>query len=142
LTLTGMMCASAANVMQATAVGRRQPLFALLAWSMLVGACADAALAFALYGAPVLGAHPRYWAGVAYLALAGSVVTFPVYFGLIRAIGAGRGAYVNVVVPVVAMALSTVFEGYRWTWGSGLGAGVAMAGLVIALTGRARASNG
>ena len=75
-----------------------------------------------------------------WLALAGSVVTFPVYFGLIRAIGAGRAAYVNVVVPVVAMGLSTVFEGYRWTGGAALGAGVAMAGLYIALTGRARAS--
>lgn len=141
LTLTGMVCASAANVMQATAAGRRQPLFALLAWSMLVGACVDGALAYAMYGAPVLTASPRYWAGVGWLALAGSVVTFPVYFGLIRAIGAGRAAYVNVVVPVVAMGLSTVFEGYRWTGGAALGAGVAMVGLFIALTGRAKVSD-
>jgi drug/metabolite transporter (DMT)-like permease len=45
----------------------------------------------------------------------GSVVTFPVYFSLIRSIGPGRAAYSNVVVPVVAMALSTLFEGYHWT---------------------------
>ena len=140
LALTGMVCASAANVMQATAAGRRQPLFALLAWSMLMGAGVDAVLAYAMYGAPVLSTNPRYWAGVGWLALAGSVVTFPVYFGLIRVIGAGRAAYVNVVVPVVAMGLSTVFEGYRWTGGAALGASVAMAGLCIALTGRAQRS--
>jgi drug/metabolite transporter (DMT)-like permease len=80
----------------------------------------------------------RYWLGVAYLGLAGSVVTFPLYFSLIRWMGPGRAAYNGVAVPVVAMALSTVFEGYRWSGPAAMGAALAMGGLVIALSGRER----
>jgi drug/metabolite transporter (DMT)-like permease len=73
---------------------------------------------------------------VAYLAIIGSVVTFPLYFALIRDIGPGRAAYNGVLVPVVAMGLSTLFEGYRWTLLAGAGAALAMAGLVVALRAR------
>ena len=37
------------------------------------------------------------------------------YFQLIRIIGPARAAYSTLVVPVIAMALSTAFEGYRWS---------------------------
>jgi drug/metabolite transporter (DMT)-like permease len=134
--MAGILCASAANVLQATPAGRQQAVVPLIAWAMLFGALMDAALAYALYGAPVLSAPPRFWAGVAWLAVMGSVVTFPVYFSLIRSIGAGRAAYSNVVVPVVAMALSTLFEGYRWSGVAVAGAGLALTGVLIALSGR------
>ena len=80
--------------------------------------------------------RPSYLGGIVYLALAGSVVTFPLYFQLIRDWGAGRAAYNGVAVPVVAMALSTLFEGYRWGALAIGGAVLAMAGLLIALSGR------
>ena len=35
--------------------------------------------------------------------------------------------------PVVAMLLSTLFEGYRWTWVAVLGVALAVAGNVLAL---------
>ena len=56
-----------------------------------------------------------YWSGTAYLAFAGSVVTFPLYYFLIREIGPGRAAYHNVLVVIVAMIISTLLEGYRWS---------------------------
>ena len=40
------------------------------------------------------------------------------------------------IVPVIAMSLSTVFEGYRWSLLAGAGAGVTAIGLVIALKAR------
>jgi len=39
-------------------------------------------------------------------------------------------------VPVVAMVLSTLFEGYRWSLLAAGGAVLAMAGLLVALSGR------
>ena len=136
LALGGLVCASVANVVQATPAGRRQAVVPLLMWAMVVGAIVDGVVAFGVAGAPVFVAPMRFWAGVAYLALAGSVLTFPIYFALIRSMGAGRAAFSQVAVPVVAMGLSTVFEGYRWTGLAVAGSGLALAGLVIALTGK------
>ena len=135
-TIVGILAASAANVLQATEVARRRPMFLLLAWAMLWGTLADAALAWTLAGPPVFPSSWRYWSGVVYLALIGSVVTFPLYFRLIRDLGPGRAAYNGALVPVVAMALSTLFEGYRWSALAVAGGVLALLGMVIALRGR------
>ncbi|PEQ12318.1 EamA family transporter [Novosphingobium sp. PC22D] len=131
-----MLCASVSNVVQANETGRALPMVSLLAWAMLYGTAIDIAVAWASAGPPVLPDRPRYWAGTAYLALFGSVVTFPLYYTLIRQLGAGRAAYNGVVVVVIAMLLSTAFEGYRWTALATSGAVLAMAGLVVALRAR------
>ena len=133
--LCGLMGASSSNVFQASERARALPLLPVLAWAMAVGALADALFALAVVGPPVLPASVRFWGGVAYLGLIGSVATFPLYFWLIRLWGAGRAGYNGVLVPVVAMALSTLFEGYRWSALAAAGAGLALAGLLIALTG-------
>jgi len=52
------------------------------------------------------------------------------------ALGPGRAAYNSVLVPIVAMLLSTAFEGYRWSLLALTGAVVAFAGLIIALRSR------
>jgi drug/metabolite transporter (DMT)-like permease len=134
--IAGTLCASFANVLQASPVGRKQAVVPLIAWAMLFGAVIDAVLAMGLYGAPELPTSPRFWGGVGWLAVMGSVVTFPVYFSLIRSIGPGRAAYSNAVVPIVAMALSTLFEGYHWTMLAVVGAVVTLSGVLIALSGR------
>jgi drug/metabolite transporter (DMT)-like permease len=136
LTLVALLSASIANVLQASETARRRPLFLLLAWAMLWGTLFDAALAWSLAGPPVFPDSMRYWGGVAYLAIIGSVVTFPLYFALIRELGPGRAAYNGAVVPVVAMALSTLFEDYRWSTLAITGGALALVGMVIALRGR------
>lgn len=133
LSLAAMIAASISNVIQAGETGRQVPVLTLIAWSMLYGTVFDAALAWTFAGPPVLPADPRYWAGTAYLAIAGSVVTFPLYYRLIREIGAGRAAYHNVLVVIVAMLLSTLLEGYRWSELAVAGSVLALLGLVIAL---------
>ncbi|MBS0254377.1 MAG: DMT family transporter [Proteobacteria bacterium] len=133
--LCGLMGASTSNILQATPRARELPLLPVLAAAMAVGATADALIALAMVGPPDLPASVRFWGGVAWLGLAGSVVTFPLYFALIREWGAGRAAYNGVLVPVVAMALSTLFEDFRWSAPAAWGSALALAGLLIALTG-------
>lgn len=133
LTIGGVMSASVANVMQGTSTARAYPMASMLAVAMLLGASADAAFAWATVGPPVFDPRPAYVAGVLYLGLAASALAFPLYFGVIRAVGPAKAAYSGVIVPVIAMLLSTVFEGYRWSPLAAGGAVLAGIGLIVAL---------
>ena len=134
-----ILAASMANVLQATQTARRYPMMATLAVAMLLGATLDGATAWWLTGPPVVEMRAAYWAGILYLGLAGSAFAFPLYYKVLREIGPAKAAYSSVIVPVIAMLLSTLFEGYRWSPLAGAGAALAGVGLVIAL--RARRPN-
>jgi drug/metabolite transporter (DMT)-like permease len=136
LGLAGVLAASIANVMQASPAGRALPLEGGLAWSMLYGGLLNAGVARGVAGPPVVDWSPGYLAGVAYLAVVASALAFSLYYALIRQVGPGKAAYTGVIIPVVAMALSTVFEGYLWTPLAVAGAALAMVGLVVALGSR------
>ncbi|MBA3666982.1 MAG: DMT family transporter [Sphingomonas sp.] len=138
LTLVGLLGASAANVYQAGEEARRHPLFALLAWSMAIGAAIDAVIALAVAGPPTFDPRPSYWLGLLYLALAASVLCFSLYFPVVRKIGPGKAAYSSVLVPIIAMGLSTMFEGYSWSTLSIAGGALAIGGMLVALVGRRR----
>lgn len=139
LALLGVLSASSANVMQATETARAYPMTTMLGWAMLIGAGMDAVFAFATAGPPVFDTRPAYTAGLLYLGVIGSAISFNIYFRLIRAIGPAKAAYTSVAIPVIAMLLSTLFEDYRWSLLAAGGAVLVMAGLVIAL--RARRPN-
>jgi drug/metabolite transporter (DMT)-like permease len=139
LTLVGMIGASIANVTQARPEIRRYPLFAMLAWSMAAGALIDALIAFLMTGPPVFDAQPGYWLGVLYLSLIGSVLTFSLYYPVVRIIGPGKASYSSVLVPIIAMGFSTWLEHYRWTGLAVTGAVLALGGMAAAL-GRTRAT--
>ena len=135
-TLAGVLSASVANVMQATQTARRYPMAPMLATGMLIGAAIDAAYAWATSGPPAFDWRWSYAAGILYLGVFASALAFTLYFGIIRVIGPAKAAYSGVIVPVIAMLLSTVFEGYRWSPLAGAGAALAMVGLVVALRAR------
>jgi drug/metabolite transporter (DMT)-like permease len=136
LALCAVGTASVSNVLQVTPKIARYPTITILAWSMFWGSVANAIFAFFMDGAPVIDTRPSYIGGVLYLSIIGSVVTFPLYFRLIRDIGPGKAAYTGVVIPVVAMILSTIFEGYVWSTLALAGGILAMAGLVVAMQAR------
>ena len=129
LAIGGMLAASIANVVQANPTGRGVPMVSFLAWAMVYGTLFDLAFALITVGPPVMPQAWQFWAGTAYLAIIGSVVTFPLHYNLVREIGAGRTAYNGMVTVCVAMLLSTLFEGYRWTWLTAIGALLALLGM-------------
>ena len=128
-----MATVSVSNVLQVTPKIARFPTITILAWSMLWGSIGNSIYAFITAGPPVLDMRPGYVGGVLYLSIIGTVVTFPLYFRLIRDIGPGKAAYTGVVIPVVAMILSTIFEGYVWSTLALAGGALAMLGLVVAM---------
>jgi drug/metabolite transporter (DMT)-like permease len=56
-----------------------------------------------------------YIGSLFYLAVFGTVIAFGCYLKLIGKIGADRAAYATMLFPVVALAISTFFEGYQWS---------------------------
>lgn len=135
-TALAILSASTANVMQATRTAKRYPMHSVLAVAMLSGAGMDALLAYALAGPPSFEWRAGYVAGIVYLGLAASALAFPLYYRVLRVIGPAKAAYSSVIVPVIAMLLSTLFEGYRWSPLAAAGAAVTGLGLVIALSAR------
>jgi drug/metabolite transporter (DMT)-like permease len=138
LAIGGMLAASIANVVQANPTGRGVPMVSFLAWAMVYGTAFDLVYALVTVGPPPIPSGWQFWAGTAYLAIIGSVVTFPLHYNLVREIGAGRTAYNGIVTVCVAMLLSTLFEEFRWTWLAASGMALALLGMALALRSKSR----
>ena len=94
----------------------------------------SAALVSGVRGVPwAFDTSPAYLLSLAYLSVFGSIIAFGAYLTLLKRVGGGPSAFVAVATPVIALALSTLFEGYRWTWVAGLGVIMAVAGNWLAL---------
>lgn len=109
------------------------PVIEVNALGMAYGAAFS--LAFALLrGAPLAFEWtPAYVGALAYLALFGSVLGFGFYLTLLGRIGADRAAYSAVLFPVVALAVSTLLEDYRWTLPAVAGVALILGGNLLVL---------
>jgi drug/metabolite transporter (DMT)-like permease len=133
LSLLAVLTASISNVMQLAGGVRSRPVGPMLGWSMLYGALIDAGFAWATTGRPVFEHSAVYWFGLLYLGVVASAVAFFFYYRIIRQVGPAKAAWSSVLIPILAMAISTLFEGYRWS-ALAIGGGLlAIAGLLIAL---------
>jgi drug/metabolite transporter (DMT)-like permease len=100
---------------------------------MFYGTLGNLAVALAIGGPPVFEDRLGYWVGLIYLGVFASALAFTFYLRIIRAVGPGRAAYSSLLVPIIAMALSTLFEDYRWSGLAAVGCLLALLGLYIAL---------
>jgi drug/metabolite transporter (DMT)-like permease len=104
-----------------------------MAWGMLYGG-ALALLIGIVIGRPLsFDTGAGYLLSLVYLAIVGSVVTFACYITLIGRIGAARAAYIGVMVPIVALAVSFVFEEFAWGWLTTAGVALSVMGNVLML---------
>ncbi|MGD9918962.1 MAG: DMT family transporter [Paenirhodobacter sp.] len=101
------------------------------AWGMGIGALVLLALIGGTGQGLVWPEGARYWGALAYLALIGSVVGFTTYLLLVARIGSARAGYATVVFPVVALMLSTLYEGFHWTPAAIAGLGLTLIGNVV-----------
>ena len=109
------------------------------AWGMFYGALLMALFALA-HGEPfIVEWTARYVLSILWLGLAGTVIGFFAYVTLIGRIGPGRASYATVLMPVVALAMSTAFEQYHWTPAAAFGVLLVFAGNAIVLSAPRRA---
>lgn len=84
------------------------------AWAMLYGAIVMGGIAWArgVNFSPLWTLH--YLSALLYLSVCGSVIAFWAYFTLVRRTDAAKAAYTTLMFPLVALTLSTMYEGYQW----------------------------
>lgn len=109
------------------------PMLPSVAWGMAYGALAIALLAVLEGARWSFDGGAAYVLSLVYLTVFGSVIAFLTYLTLLGKIGPARAGYVGVAVPVVALALSTLFEHYQWTPSALVGAALCVAGNVLVL---------
>jgi drug/metabolite transporter (DMT)-like permease len=113
LALTATIASSIGNVVVIKVRENSTNLMLTMAWSMLWGTLLVAAWILATGQDFVMPHGIRYWLGLAYLSLFGSVIAFFAYFTLIARIGSQKAVYIGVVTPVISVLLSIQLEHYR-----------------------------
>ncbi|WBU40391.1 MULTISPECIES: DMT family transporter [Marinobacter] len=97
-------------------------------WGMCIGALALLILIIVSGQSMSLSTQPVYWVALIYLSVIGSVLGFTTYLMLIARVGSARAGYATVMFPIVALVISTFFEGYGWT-------PLAITGVILTLVG-------
>ena len=82
--------------------------------SMFIGATFVLVIANSTGNKIIFDFDIKYISSLFYLSIIGSVLGFGFYLKLLNNIGAGKASYVNVVTPILALFISTLYENYTW----------------------------
>jgi len=109
------------------------PVVAATAWGMLYGSLMTLIYVLVKDIPFTFDYSPEYIISLVYLAVFGSVIAFVCYLTLIEKIGPDKASYSGVMFPVVALIISTLFEGYSWTIAAVFGLFLVMLGNYLVL---------
>ena len=129
----GTICFSLGSIVGARNRTSGYPLQSNIAWAMFYGTVL--LTGFVLLSGREFNFDSRltYISALLYLSLVGSVLAFAAYFALLGRIEPERAAYVAVLFPIVALSLSTLFEGYTWSLSAFVGVLLTLMGNVLVL---------
>jgi drug/metabolite transporter (DMT)-like permease len=115
LVLGGTLCASFGNMISVKNSKNNFPILQTSGWAMLYGTAF--LIGYALYNQIefTINTSPDYLISLFYLSVFGTVIAFYSYFLLLKDIGPEKASYSIVLFPVVAVIVSSVFEGFVWT---------------------------
>ncbi|MBE0364716.1 hypothetical protein PULV_a2469 [Pseudoalteromonas ulvae UL12] len=134
LSLAGTFAASIGNMISVRNSHAQIPVLQGNAWGMLYSAVL-LLIYINLTGAQMsISTTPSYLISLIYLSVFGTVIAFGCYFALLKEIGPEKASYVIVLFPLVAVVLSTYFEGFIWTNNTILGFSCVLLGNAIVLT--------
>ena len=128
------VCAAIAGVAAKRHGGALHPA-SLNAPAMFVGAVVLTAASLLAGDGFAIPRAPATWGAIAYLAVAGSVVTFLIYFTLLKTWSLTSLSFISVFTPAVAVLLGVLLLGERLTLPAIAGSALILAGVVVALTG-------
>jgi drug/metabolite transporter (DMT)-like permease len=134
IALAGAYLASIGNVIGARHAKKGVPVTQANAFGMAYGGLLTLFIHFAMGGTLTIDWSIGYLGPMLYLTLFGSIVAFGCYMMLIGRIGADYAAYVTLLMPIIALVLSTLFEGYHWSVNALVGVILVLMGNLIILT--------
>ncbi len=138
LCLLGTLSFCAGNLISGATQRAGVSVTSASAWGMVYGALVLLVVSLVRGHAFIIEPTVTYIGGLLYLAVISSVVAFAAYLTLLGRIGGARAGYATVMFPVVALAISTVFEGYVWSWPARIGLVCVLVGNLIVLAPRSR----
>lgn len=138
LILSGALSASFGNMVSVRNSRENMPIMQVNAWGMLYGSLILLAAALFKGHSFNFSTGPAYITSLLYLAVFGSVIAFASYFALLKQIGPEKASYTIVLFPLVAVVISTLFEGFIWTGYTFSGFALVLLGNAIVLTPFAR----
>lgn len=112
--LGGLISASLGNILSAYKQRKKIPVLQANAFGMLYGGFSMFLIVLVLGKSITFDPSFSYSISLLYLALFGSIVAFSSYLKLLGEIGPDRSVYVTIITPVIALIISTFYEGYRW----------------------------
>ncbi len=134
MALIGAYLASVGNVVGARNAAAGVPVTQANVYGMAYGGLLTLAIHFGSGGELTMDWSVGYLAPMLYLTVFGSVVAFGCYMLLIGRIGAEYAAYVTLLMPIIALLLSTIFENFIWTTNAAIGVVVVLVGNLFILT--------
>lgn len=134
LVLAGTLTASFGNMVSVRNSNHGLNIFAVNAWGMLYGCVALSMFALIQDVEFTFSTRPSYVISLLYLSVFGTVIAFASYFVLLKNIGPERASYAIVLFPLVAVTLSSFFEGFIWTDNVVLGFVMVLFGNIVVLT--------
>jgi drug/metabolite transporter (DMT)-like permease len=133
LSFAATYLASLGNIISARNQRQKLPIVQTNAFGMAYGSLCMV-LVVIVSGTPLtVDLSSTYLISLAYLALFGSIIAFGCYLSLVGRIGPGRAAYATLLFPIVALALSTIWEDYHWSLSSLCGILLILCGNYLAL---------
>jgi len=122
------LLASFGNIISARNQKNGLPVVQTNAWGMTYGALLMLTIAAISGRTFVFDLSLEYVGALIYLAVFGSIVAFGCYLSLLGRIGAARAAYATLLFPIVALIISTIWEGYHWSGEAFAGVGLILSG--------------
>lgn len=141
LSVVSTYMASLGNIISARHQKYNLPVIQTNAYGMAYGAVIMGIIVIALGKAFSFEMSFLYIGSLFYLSFFGTVIAFGCYLKLIGKIGADRAAYATMLFPIVALGISTFYEGYQWAAHNIIGMTVVLIGNWMVLNKNAVASN-
>jgi len=104
-----------------------------MAWSMGYGGLVSLAAALTFGDGLAFDWSPGYVISLLYLTVFGSILAFAGFLELLGRIGPARASYIGVMVPIVALVISALFENFSWHPLTVLGVAISVTGNVLVL---------